>query len=256
MDFKEYKKLYEGLVFPEDIDRFMAEGYDERLLETLYTQKVSRNVKKRFHLVKSNSKNMLRDWKKGHTFLEIANNYKFPPILIMMIIFQEDGVSKKRFWEIIRDPDLLECKEAAEEVREAVKMDLVYSPEANERQKERGQWGESLLQGWLNDQGIEYMTENDIRDVEGSTKTPDCLLKEPMMYEGHKIFWVESKASFGDNVEFRFNSRKQLEPYTQLFGPGIVVYWTGCLNDMECPSNVYLEDMNILDKKLEKIDKQ
>ncbi|MDD3379540.1 MAG: TPD domain-containing protein, partial [Candidatus Methanomethylophilaceae archaeon] len=59
-------------------------------------------------------------------------------------------------------------------------------------------------------------------------------------------------ASFGDNVEFRFNSRKQLCPYTNLFGPGVVVYWTGCLNDLECPENVYITDMSILGEKLEK----
>lgn len=73
------------------------------------------------------------------------------------------------------------------------------------------------------------------------------------MYEGHKIYWVESKASFGDNTEFRFNSRKQLVPYTQLFGPGLVVYWVGCLDDLECPENVYVCDISVMDKKLERI---
>ncbi len=255
MDFKEYRRLYDNLNSPEDLNDLLNEGYDRRLLDTLYTQKVSRNVKKRFHTVKNNSKSMLRDWNKGRSFMEISNHYDFPPILIMMMIFQEEGVSKKRFWEIVRDPNILESPEAAEEVREAVKNDLVYSPDANERQKERGQWGEKLLQGWLDDQSIEYMTENDIRAVEGSTKTPDCLLKNPVIYAGHEIRWIESKASFGDNIEFRFNARKQLIPYTQLFGPGVVVYWTGCLNDMECPTNVYLENIGIIDKKLKKIER-
>ncbi|NLU45333.1 MAG: TPD domain-containing protein [Euryarchaeota archaeon] len=254
MDYKEYKRLYDGLVDPEDLDRFEEEGYDRRLLDTLYTQKVSRSVKKRFHVVKNNARNMLREWHRGKSFSELSKKYRFPPILVMMMIFQEDGLSKKQFWSIIRNPGLLESPETAAEVREAVGRDPVYSPAANDRQKERGEWGEGLLQGWLDEQGIEYLTEDEIRNLEGSTKTPDCLLREPMMYDGKKIFWIESKASFGDGVEFRFNSRKQLVPYTQLFGPGVVVYWTGCLKDQECPDNIYLEDMSLLDKKLVRIE--
>ncbi len=253
MEYKEYKRLYDGLVDPEDLDRFEAEGYDRRLLDTLYTQKVSRSVKKRFHMVKNNAKNMRRDWHKGRSFSEISKRQRFPPILVMMMIFQEEGFSKKQFWNIIRNPDILESPEAAAEVREAVGRDPVYSPEANVRQKERGEWGEDLLQGWLDEQGIDYLTEDEIRNLEGSTKTPDCLLREPMLYDGREIRWIESKASFGDGVEIRFNSRKQLVPYTQLFGPGVVVYWTGCLKDQECEPGIYLEDAGLLDKKLEKI---
>ena len=253
MEFQEYKKLYDGLNTPDDVNRFISEGRDFRLVETLYTQKVSRLTKKRFHLVKSSSSKMLNEWKKGRSFLEISNYYKFPPILVMMLIFQENGTSKKQFWEYIRDPDLLESEDAAKEVREAVKADLVYSPAANDSQRERGIWGETLLQNWLNEQGIEYRTENDQHADGESGKTPDCLLKHPVMYEGKKIYWIESKASFGDNVEFRFNSRKQLCPYTELFGPGIVVYWTGHLDDLECPEDIYLEDISILNKKLERI---
>ena len=252
MEYKEYKTLYDSLNRPEDIDRFLEQGYDRRLLETLYTQKVSREVKKKFHMVKQKTPKMLRDWKNGKTLMEISNFHNFPPILISMFIFLEDGASKKQFWEYIRCPDLLESPETAKEVYDVVKNDLVYSPQANESQKERGLWGEGLLQGWLDEQSIKYKTENDLRGGEGQ-KTPDCLLDEPMLYEGKKIYWIESKASFGDNVEFRFNSRKQLCPYTNLFGPGLVVYWTGCLNDMECPENVYISDMTVLDKKLKKI---
>lgn len=253
MDFKEYRRLYNGLETPRDIDKFLKEGYDIRLLETMYTQKVSRDVKKRFHMVKQKTPKMLKDWKNGKTIMDIAEQYRFPPILIAMFIFQEDGANKKQFWEIIRNPDSLESRDTAEEVRQAIDNDYVYSPKANDRQRERGLWGEGLLWDWLNSQDIKYKTENDLRGGEGQ-KTPDCLLDEPMMYKGHKICWVESKASFGDNVEFRFNSRKQLIPYTQLFGPGVVVYWTGCLDDMECPEDVYLSDASILEEKLEKIE--
>ena len=252
MQYDEYKNIYDSLNTPEDIDRFLEMGYDQRLLETLFTQKISRDVKKRFHILKDKSPVLLREWKKGKTLMEIANKYKFPPILTSMLIFQEDGASKKRFWEFVKSPEMLESQQTADEIRDVVKNDLVYSPDANEKQKERGLWGEGLLQDWLKEQNIVYKTENDLRGNE-KQKTPDCLLDEPMLYDGKKICWIESKASFGDNVEFRYNSRKQLCPYTQLFGPGLVIYWTGCLNDLECPADVYVSDISVLDKKLEKL---
>ncbi len=252
MDYDEYRELYNSLRTAKDVER-LSERYDEKLLDTLYTQKTSRDVKKNFYRVKQNSKRMLNEWTKGKSIVSLAEKYRFPPILVAMFIFLEDGASKKEFWSYINDPGLLESEETAEEVREAVRSDIVYSPKANVRQKERGLWGEDLLHQWLDGQGIGYRTENDLRGTE-STKTPDCLLDEPAVYKGKKICWVESKASFGDNIEFRFNSRKQLVPYTQLFGPGLVVYWVGCLDDLECPEGVYVSDMSVMDVKLDRFE--
>ena len=254
MDYAEYKELYNSLRRPSDLEAY-RDRYDDRLLDTLFTQKTSRDVKKRFYVVKQNAPRMLKEWQKGKTIMDLSNKYKFPPILTAMFIFLEDGTSKKDFWASINDPDSLESPEVADEIREAIKNDIVYSPAANDRQRERGLWGEDLAHQWLDGQGITYRTENDLRDTE-FTKTPDCLLDEPVLYNGHKIFWVESKASFGDNTEFKYNSRKQLIPYTKLFGPGLVVYWVGCLNDLECPEDVYVSDISVLDVKLEKIDEE
>lgn len=249
MDYEEYKKLYNSLNCPNDVEKLESQGYDSRLVRTLYTQKVSRNVKKRFHIVKKNSRRMLKDWRQGRSISEIADKMSFPPILTAMMIFQEDGASKKEFWGYVNNPDCLNA-ETARELREATKRDYVYSPQANDDQRERGEWGEKLLQDWLDGQGITYRTEDDLRGE--YQKTPDALLDEPLYWNGSEVYWIESKASFGDNVEFRFNARKQLVPYTEIFGPGIVVYWVGCLNDLECPEGITVTDKSILETQLKK----
>ncbi|AGI48322.1 hypothetical protein TALC_01340 [Thermoplasmatales archaeon BRNA1] len=254
MKYEEYKRLYDGLETADDVDAFEQEGYDRRLLETLINQKVNRTVKKRFHQVKAKSARMLREWQNGDSFCTIAERYHFPPILTAKFIFEEYGTGRKAFWEYVRDPSLLDSEEAAEELREASEKDLVYSPAADEKSKERGKWGEGLLWEWLDAQGIEYQTEADEREMDSSqgTKTPDCLLKVPMDYKGHKIFWIESKASFGDAAELKYNSLHQLIPYTEIFGPGVVVYWTGHVDGLECPPNVFLEDIDLTKLKLKK----
>lgn len=253
MKYEEYKEIYNALRHPEDVQR-LSSKYDERMLDSLYTQKTTREVKKSFYIVKNSAPKLLREWKSGKSIMDIAKKRSFPPLLTAMILFMEDGASRKEFWSFVRNPDLLDSPETAEELRAATANDIVYSPDANKRQKERGIWGEDLLHQWLDGQEITYRTENDLRGDDEMTKTPDCLLDHPVLFEGHEIHWVESKASFGDNTEFRYNSRKQLIPYTTLFGPGLVVYWVGCLDDLECPPDIYVSDMSVMDKLLEKMD--
>lgn len=248
MEYEEYKKLYNRLNSVDDIEKLKKDGYEEELLTVVLTQKINRETKKRFHVVKQNAPRLLREWKKGKSLMDLSKDWRFPPILTAMLIFLEDGATKKEFWSYIREPELLGDEAIAQEVRDIVNADIVYSPDANESHRKRGIWGETLLQDWLNDQEIKYRTECDLRGIH--EKTPDCLLDEPMMYNGIKINWIESKATFGDNTEFRFNSRKQLVPYTELFGPGVVVYWMGKLNDLELPDDVYVEDISILETKL------
>ncbi|MDC7950770.1 C15orf41 family protein [Methanomassiliicoccaceae archaeon COG_1] len=252
MEYKEYKGIYDGLRRADDVERYISEGYDRRMIETLYTQKVNRTVKKRYHIVKNRAPKLLNDWKRGMGFCDIAERNEFPPVLTAMMIFFEFGTPRKTFWEYVRNPDLLDSPEAAAELREATAKDLVYSPAANDRSTALGKWGEGLLWEWLDAQGVEYMTEADERMQEkyAGEKTPDCLLDTPMNYEGKKVYWIESKASFGDAIEFRCNCRNQLIPYTQLFGPGIVVHWTGYVDGLECPPGIYLEDIGILDKEI------
>jgi len=248
MKYEEYKQIYSALNGTKDIDRLENKGYDRDLLLSMFTQKTTREVKKRFYVVKQNTGRMLKEWKQGRTLLEISEKWRFPPILTAMFIFMEDGASRKEFWEYINDPNIARSKDLRNEIVEIRNADLVYSPEANERQRQRGIWGETLLHEWLDGQDISYRTEEDLRGV--YDKTPDALLDEPMSYKGRKINWVESKASFGDNTEFRYNSKKQLVPYTGLFGPGLVIYWLGCLDDLEEPEGVYVDDITVMEKRL------
>ena len=251
MDYQEYRVLYNRLRTYRDIERLIGEGYDERLIRTLFMQKTTRDVKKRYYIVQNSSGRMLKEWKNGRTLLEIAEKWEFPPVLTARIILQANGASKPATQRYVRNPDLL-GPETAAQMREAIECDPVYSPRGNQEQTERGRWGEGLLQKWLNGQGIKYRTESDLRGQ--YEKTPDALLDEPMLFEGKKVCWIESKASFGDNTDFKYNSRKQLIPYTKLFGPGVVVYWVGKLDDLQCPEGVYVEDIGILEKALEPLD--
>ena len=57
---------------------------------------------------------------------------------------------------------------------------------------------------------------------------------------GSRKYWIESKATFGDPYEIRRHLRKQLQPYSDMFGDGAVVYWFGHVDDQkyELPEGV------------------
>lgn len=232
MKLAEYQELYDRLETPEDID-FLAEnfGYDKELLLVVHTQRVVRDTTKRFYKVKNHAKRMAHMWRNGQSFVDIAGRYEFPPTLTALMILEQQNISRKQFWKYITDPTKVHDPKLRQELEEVSRRDIIYSPEGNAKQYERGRWGEGKLFRWLDERGLEYRTEKDLRQQ--YDKTPDTLLKEPIDWNGSKNFWIESKATFGDTVEIRRHIKKQLSPYSNLFGDGVVVYWFGYVEDVD-----------------------
>lgn len=245
MKYEDYKAIYDQLKRPKDI-AFLAEEYglDEEFLDVLYTQRTVRDTTKRFYRVKNEAHHLLKDWKSGRSMLKIAKKWRFSPILTGLFIFQERGHSKKYFWKCVREPDEIEDSRIRKEIVQITNADFVYSPWASEKQYQRGIWGEEMLQEWLDGQGMSYRTEKDLRGE--FPKTPDCLFDEPVKLNGWEINWIESKATFGDNIEIRKNIKRQLSPYVDLFGKGLVVYWFGFLDDFQGPEDIIVTDDRLL----------
>ncbi len=249
MKKSEYKRLYDRLNHRKDIDFLAKEtGLDRELLLVLYTQKTVRSATKRFYKVKHRAASLLKNWNEGRTFLSFSEELKFPPILMAYIILKENNIPRKRFWEYVRNPEKIKDNRLSKEIADVVERDIVYSPEGNEMQYARGKRGEKRLQEWLDRQNLVYQTEDDLKGRHA--KTPDVLLKKTIKTNGMNIRWIESKASFGDEIEIRRNTKRQLKAYTELFGPGIVVYWFGFIEGARGPKNVLIVDETFFEKDL------
>lgn len=129
MKESEYKRLYEGLKSRDDIEAYAAQGYDLRMLETVYTQKVIRRVLRKSYILKKLGPKMYDQWHAGKSFLEISEEVKFPPMLVAMEIFRVNGTPRKTYWEYVNDPSKLYSETTAAELTEAREADFVYSPE-------------------------------------------------------------------------------------------------------------------------------
>src|SRR5438445_987398 len=230
MKLSEYQDLYRRLSTAEDID-FLAEnfGLDKELLLVIYTQRIVRETTKKFYRVKAQARRLAFMWQNGESLLGIARKFEFPPILTALMVLEQRKISRKQFWKMINELDSVKDRRLRQELAEVNHADIVYSPEGSARQYARGRWGEAKLQTWLNARSLQYETEKDLRAK--YDKTPDILLHKPIEMNGSRKYWIESKATFGDPYEIRRHLRKQLQPYSDMFGDGAVVYWFGHVDD-------------------------
>jgi hypothetical protein len=241
MDRETYRRLYDRLVTAEDVQTVAKdERLDEELLFVIHTHRVTRDATRRFYVVKRQVPRLASQWRRGRTILDMAKEWKFPPVLTGQILLGELGVPRKKVWQAFLHPETAPDARIRKEVEELLANDPIYSPAGMDRQRARGEVGESRLYAWLEKHGIGYRTEKDLRGK--YQKTPDALLDQPIMFYGQKITWIESKGNFGDDVELKKNLKRQLGPYTELFGEGAVVYWFGYIDGAESPPGILLWD--------------
>ena len=239
MKYEDYQEIYTQLRKPSDVDRLAQRlGLDKEFLFVLYTQRTVRDATRRFYIVKKDIKKLAREWHRGESILRLARMMNFPPVLLGLMLSSEIGINRKLYWKYIRDINTCHDKRLRKELQQIANEDLIYSPKGAQIQAARGEWGEKKLQEWLDKRGLKYRTEPDLRATH--TKTPDCLLDTPIQIDGTKVHWIESKASFGDDIELRKNARRQLKPYTEMFGTGAVVYWFGFVEGIAPPEGVML----------------
>ena len=66
---------------------------------------------------------------------------------------------------------------------------------------------------------------------QGFPKTPDARLEVPIAVDGYIVNWIESKASFAVDFYHRRQLRDQYWAYHNRFGPGMVIYWLGFVEE-------------------------
>jgi hypothetical protein len=246
MDRATYQRLYDALVTYDDVERISrAERLDPELLFVIHTHRVTRDATRRFYVVRRQVPRLVSEWKRGRSIRDIAEEWRFPPVLMGQQMLGELGIPRKKVWQTFLHPETAPDERIRKEVEELLAADRIYSPEGMELQRERGRKGEDRLVAWLEKHGIGYRTEKDLRGK--YAKTPDALLDEPITFNGQKLTWIESKANFGDDVELRKNLRRQLAPYTEIFGEGGVVYWYGYVDGAESPPGILLWDAEALE---------
>jgi len=222
---RQYREVYSALHSKADLNElsksFRLPG---ETLEAILQQKLVRRVRSHFHRFKAQARRLEHEWNSGKTFVEIAAENSFSPLMTASIILQHKGMSKPAFSRLAKDPSHAKDARVRKELSEAALTDPVFAQAAIADQTRRAKECEQAVKEWLDKKGVSFKHES---EQSKTGKTPDYLLEKPFVFNGHELHWVECKASFGDHEETKRNLSRQLSHYLQLFGPGMVVYWYG-----------------------------
>lgn len=249
MDSVEYEFIKSRLNEPKDVEFLQKQmGLSKDMLYNILGRKIVRRVMRDFYKIKKKESLLLRRWLKGESFVDIAEDINFPPVLTASFILQKKGFTKKGVQRFITNPDLIGNQRMKREMKQVVKKDFIYSPWANEIQGDNGRKGEERILKWLQKHDVKFITEREVKFT--YEKTPDFLLRSPLSIMGHEMKWIESKASFGSPNEIKRNYKKQLKPYLDLFGQGAVVYWYGFVDDVDVNKDILMLNDTFFGKKV------
>nr|KAF6386150.1 hypothetical protein mMyoMyo1_001696 [Myotis myotis] len=172
--------------------------------------------------------------------LELANEVDYAPSLMARIILErflqehkETPPSKSVINSLLRDPSQIPDGVLANQVYQCIVNDCCYGPLVDCIKHAIGHEHEILLRDLLLEKNLSFLDEDQLR-AKGYDKTPDFILQVPIAVEGHIIHWIESKASFGDECSHHAYLHDQFWSYWNRFGPGLVIYWYGFIQELDC----------------------
>ncbi len=60
-------------------------------------------------------------------------------------------------------------------------------------------------------------------------------VRDPQMGSSWRLVsWIDSKATFGDDRIHTRQYEEQYTTYVNRYGPGLVIYWFGCVEGLSC----------------------
>jgi hypothetical protein len=141
-------------------------------------------------------------------------------------------------------------------------QDHLCSPLVELPKAAAGALHEAALEAALRAEGIPFVSEADLRQ-DGFARTPvrprharfaaartfascdaarsqDVRLDVPIAVRGRVVFWIDSKASFGDPHVHAEKGMPQFQAYVNRYGPGLVLYWFGYVAELDTHPQVAL----------------
>ena len=257
-------------VFP-DADALRAKHPSASLdaLVSIYSQESSRRVRgahgKHLRAIESHAARYVA----GEDVFRIAADIDFPPCQLVRLLLEHLlGLGHKAVGPCLRDPfgkipsspppespaargvpgvpgvpGSAICDRLKVDVERCVAWDHVASPAVDVMRHAAGREYEILLERRLEELRVPFVTEDALR-AEGHSKTPDVKLTLPIAVNGRIVNWIDSKASFLDPIVHVERGVDQFQGYVNRFGPGMVIYWLGVIDELaeESDGDVFIVD--------------
>lgn len=228
-------------------------------LVSIYSQESSRKIRathgKHVRAIEAHAKRYLL----GEDVFSIAANIDFPACQLMRLLLEHLlGAGHKSVGALLREPfaripamppagtpaeeyGASLCHRLRLDVERVVAWDHQASPAVDALRHNAGKEYEDLLEELLAAEGIPFITEKDLR-ADRHARTPDIKLEVPIAVKGRIVNWIDSKASFSDPLVHVEKGVEQFQGYVNRFGPGMVIYWHGIIDELNTDPNVLLVD--------------
>jgi len=223
----------------ETLRSILNQEYQKRVKRTHKSQTCDSKRREIFHSFNSAIKS--KDYKEG-VIVKLAKKNRFSPAQTGKIILEEylkrnleqdsNLNTKVHISHLMKNPALIEDQKLAVEIWRANLKDNNYGFTSECIKSSIGFDYEVKAKKALEAAGLSYQDEHELR-AKGYDKTPDIKLDIPFAYNGHVINWIESKALFGDDEHHEGYLREQLWSYWNRYGPGMVIYWFGFIEDLD-----------------------
>lgn len=248
----EFKRLHSRDSLHILVEKFSQ--VPERTIGSIIAQEYQRKMKKVHHkhysaeAIEMYYNRYVKAVKRKETsgfLLRMADEIDLSPALLARLILEQHSTQKLDGGEapvkhvitqMMRDTSLIEDGELAVEVFQCIINDDNYGPVADAVKHAVGLEFEQKLREELQRLGIAFVDESVLRE-KGYDKTPDIKLEVPIAIDGHVVNWIESKASFGDEESHRNYLKDQYWSYWNRFGPGMVIYWFGFIEELDTHRN-------------------
>lgn len=178
---------------------------------------------------------------KSSILLNLADEIYLSPALLARIVIERhlsatkydgDPPPKTVVTQWMKETSMIDHPILAREVQKCVVADDVYGPIVDSVKQSIGHEYEFLLNQKLAEQKLAHIGEEQLR-IQGYDKTPDAKLEVPIAVDGRVVNWIESKASFGDEESHNGYLKDQFWSYWNRFGPGLVIYWFGFIDELD-----------------------
>ncbi|XP_050404092.1 CDAN1-interacting nuclease 1 isoform X2 [Patella vulgata] len=216
---------------------------------SIRSQEYQKKMKKSHHLKYSPDAQDLyyKRYKDGvskgrqHILLDMADEVDLSLALLARIILEKhlavshrdgENISRSYLTQLMKEPNLIEDPILATEISQCIYSDDFYGPLTDSIKHAIGYEYEVKLKRQLGKLGHSFIGEDQMR-LKGYDKTPDVKLEIPIAVDGYIVNWIESKASFGDDFTHKTYLKDQFWSYWNRFGPGMVIYWFGFIEDLD-----------------------
>lgn len=193
-------------------------------------------------LVAEYQKRLRRNPKDSFILLNMSVEQNFPPIAFCRILLNTifKGAPKSEITKMLRNFNLIEDPYLSLNVSHCIFNDHQEGAMTDASRRCIGEEFEIRLKEAAKHAGLYFFDEGDLRR-DGYDKTPDLKLAVPLLYKptDQVVYWIESKALFGDPDSHSKYLEDQLLSYGNRFGHGMVIYWLGYLDEIAYSSENY-----------------